>query len=94
MDKAASILDTAYATIMPRLPLNFNIREGYGLLELGLELKLAGRKDMLNFIRALPMTAQELLDEYFESDVSKQRLHPSASTASPSGRWAQAQATP
>ncbi len=71
MDKAASILDTAYATIMPRLPLNFNIREGYGLLELGLELKLAGRKDMLNFIRALPMTAQELLDEYFESDVVK-----------------------
>jgi len=71
MDKAASILDTAYATIMPRLPLNFNIREGYGLMELGLELKLAGRKDMLNFIRALPMTAQELLDEYFESDVVK-----------------------
>jgi phytoene dehydrogenase-like protein len=71
MDKAASILDTAYATIMPRLPMNFNIREGYGLLELGLELKLAGRKDMLNFIRALPMTAQELLDEYFESDVVK-----------------------
>jgi len=71
MDKAASILDTAYATIMPRLPLNFNIREGYGLLELGLELKLAGRKDMLNFIRALPMTAQELLDEYFKSDIVK-----------------------
>ena len=71
MDKAASILDTAYATIMPRLPMNFNIREGYGLLELGLELKLAGRKDMLNFIRALPMTAQELVEEYFESEVVK-----------------------
>ncbi|MBE0682902.1 MAG: NAD(P)/FAD-dependent oxidoreductase [Anaerolineales bacterium] len=71
MDKAAEILDAAYATIMPRLPMNFGIREGYGLLELGLELKLAGRKDMLNFIRALPMTAQELLDEYFESDVVK-----------------------
>ena len=71
MDKAANILDIAYSTIMPRLPKNFNIREGYGLLELGLELRLAGRKDMLNFIRALPMTAQELLDEYFESDVVK-----------------------
>lgn len=71
MDKAANILDTAYVTIMPRLPMNFNIREGYGLLELGLELKLAGRRDMLNFIRAMPMTAQELLDEYFESDVVK-----------------------
>ncbi len=71
MDKAAGILDFAYATIMPRLPKNFNIREGYDLLELGLELRLAGREDMLNFIRALPMTAQELVEEYFESEVVK-----------------------
>lgn len=71
MDKAASILDAAYATIMPRLPKNMNLSEGYGLLELGLELRLAGRKDMLNFIRALPMTAQELVEEYFESDIVK-----------------------
>lgn len=69
MDKAASILDAAYATIMPRLPKNLNLREGYGLLELGLELRLAGRKDMLNFIRALPMSAQELVEEYFESEI-------------------------
>ena len=26
---------------------------------------------MLNFIRALPMTAQELLEEYFESEIVK-----------------------
>jgi len=71
MNKAAGILDTAYATIMPRLPKDFGIREGYGLLELGLELRLAGHKDMLNFIRALPMTAQELVEEYFESEVIK-----------------------
>ncbi|MCQ3939206.1 MAG: hypothetical protein DPW18_19485 [Chloroflexi bacterium] len=71
MNKAAQILDTTYATIMPRLPMNFGIREGYGLLELGLELRLAGRKDMLNFIRALPMTAQELVEEYFESEIVK-----------------------
>jgi phytoene dehydrogenase-like protein len=71
MNRAAQILDVTYATIMPRLPMNFGIKEGYGLLEWGLELKLAGRKDMLNFIRALPMTAQELVEEYFESDVVK-----------------------
>ena len=69
MDKAASILDVAYATIMPRLPKNMSLRDGYGLLELGLELRLAGRKDMLNFIRALPMSAQELVEEYFESEI-------------------------
>ena len=71
MNKAAYILDVAYSTIMPRLPKNFSLSEGYGLLELGLELRLAGRKDMLNFIRALPMTAQELVEEYFESEVVK-----------------------
>ncbi|MFN8385964.1 MAG: hypothetical protein U0V48_04785 [Anaerolineales bacterium] len=74
MDKAASILDAAYATIMPRLPKNMSLRDGYGLLELGLELRLAGRKDMLNFIRALPMSAQELVEEYFRSKSSKRRL--------------------
>jgi phytoene dehydrogenase-like protein len=56
---------------MPRLPMNFGIREGFGLLELGLELRLAGRKDMINFIRALPMSAQELVEEYFESEIVK-----------------------
>jgi phytoene dehydrogenase-like protein len=71
MDKAAYILDTAYSTIMPRLPKNLSLRDGYGLLELGLELRLAGRKDMINFIRALPMTAQELVEEYFESEIVK-----------------------
>jgi phytoene dehydrogenase-like protein len=71
MDKAAEILDAAYATIMPRLPKNMSLRDGYGLLELGLELRLAGRKDMINFIRALPMTAQELVEEYFESEIVK-----------------------
>jgi phytoene dehydrogenase-like protein len=40
-------------------------------MELGLNLRLAGRKDMLNIIRALPMTAQELLEEYFESEAVK-----------------------
>lgn len=68
MNKAADILDVAYDTLMPRLPKDFSLREGYGLLELGLELRLAGRKDMLNFIRALPMTALELTEEYFESE--------------------------
>ncbi|HZM21420.1 MAG TPA: FAD-dependent oxidoreductase, partial [Anaerolineales bacterium] len=71
MNKAAEILDAAYSTIMPRLPKNLSASEGYTLLELGLELRLAGRKDMLNFIRALPMNAHELTEEYFESEQLK-----------------------
>lgn len=71
MNLSARILEKAYSTIMPRLPLSFNAREGFGLMNLGLKLRLAGRKDMLNFIRALPMTAQELVEEYFESEAVK-----------------------
>jgi len=71
MNKCTNILETAYSTIMPCLPMNFGVKEGFGLMELGLELRLAGRKGMLNFIRALPMTAQELVEEYFESEVVK-----------------------
>ena len=71
MNTAANLLDIAYSTLMPRLPKNMSLNESYGLLELGLDLRLAGRKDMLNFIRALPMTAQELVEEYFESEAVK-----------------------
>ena len=71
MNISAKILGKAYATIMPRLPMNFGVKEGFGLMQMGLNLRLAGRKDMLNFIRALPMTAQELVEEYFESEVVK-----------------------
>ena len=74
MNKSAKILEKAYSTIMPRLPLNFDRSEGFGLLELGLELRMAGRKDMLNFIRALPMTVQELVEEHFESEPLKAAL--------------------
>src|SRR5690349_6299011 len=41
MNKAAQILDAAYSTIMPRLPTNMSWSEGYGLMELGLDLRLA-----------------------------------------------------
>jgi phytoene dehydrogenase-like protein len=71
MNRSAKILEKAYSTIMPRLPMNINVKEGFGLMDLGLNLRLTGRRDMLNFIRALPMTAQELVEEYFESEVVK-----------------------
>jgi phytoene dehydrogenase-like protein len=74
MDKSAKILEKAYSTIMPRLPMSFSAKDSFGLVHLGLKLRLAGRKDMLNFIRALPMTAQELAEEYFESEVVKAAL--------------------
>ena len=74
MNAAARFLDKAYATIMPRLPRDFSLREGLGLTELGLQLRLMGRRDMLQVIRMLPMTAVELLEEWFESEQLKAAL--------------------
>ena len=56
---------------MPRLPKGLSASEGYGLLEMGLDLRLMGRKDMINLIRLLPMTAIEFVEEWFESEQLK-----------------------
>ncbi|MFH1183830.1 MAG: NAD(P)/FAD-dependent oxidoreductase [Chloroflexota bacterium] len=74
MHRAAALLDEAYATIMPRLAKNISLQEGMGLAELGIDLRLMGRKDMLNVIRMLPMTAVEFLEEWFESQELKAAL--------------------
>jgi phytoene dehydrogenase-like protein len=71
MDRAAAFLDLVYATRMPRLPRNIGLEAGYGLAELGLDLRLTGRKDMLSIIRMLPMTATEFVEEWFESEQLK-----------------------
>ncbi|HLA06541.1 MAG TPA: NAD(P)/FAD-dependent oxidoreductase [Anaerolineales bacterium] len=71
MDKASRFIHLANETIMPRLPKNFSLAEGYGLAELGLDLRLMGGKDMMRIIRGIPMTAEEFVDEWFESDIVK-----------------------
>ncbi|HSR20400.1 MAG TPA: NAD(P)/FAD-dependent oxidoreductase [Anaerolineales bacterium] len=74
MQRAARFLDEIDATIMPRLPKGMSVREGLGLAGLGLDLRRMGRRDMLRFIRMLPMTAVELLEEWFESGPLKAAL--------------------
>jgi phytoene dehydrogenase-like protein len=74
MNQWSKFLDAAYATIMPRVPRGMSLEEGLGLIDLGLDLRLMGRREMLNLIRMLPMTAAEFLDEWFESDVLKGAL--------------------
>ncbi|MEW6085524.1 MAG: NAD(P)/FAD-dependent oxidoreductase [Chloroflexota bacterium] len=71
MEKASRFIHLANETVMPRLPKNFSLAEGYGLAELGLDLRLMGGKDMMRIIRGIPMTAEEFVDEWFESDVVK-----------------------
>jgi phytoene dehydrogenase-like protein len=71
MKQVAIFIGAANETIMPRLPKNFSLTEGLGLAELGLDLRLMGGVDMMRFIRGIPMTAEEFVDEWFESDVVK-----------------------
>lgn len=71
MSKATDFFDAAYRTPMPRLPKPDSLSEGLPLAQLGLKLRSMGRKDMLNIIRALPMTAVEFVEEWFESEQLK-----------------------
>ncbi len=68
MSEAAAFLDLAYRTPMPRLP-HVSWSEGLPLAKLGLQLRRLGPRDMFRVIRALPMSALELTEEWFESDV-------------------------
>jgi phytoene dehydrogenase-like protein len=67
MTRAAAFLDDAYRTPMPRLK-NVKLSDGMPFAKLGLKLRRLGPKDMFGVIRALPMSALELTEEWFESD--------------------------
>lgn len=71
MKQVTRFINTAYATIMPRLPAGFNASEGIGLAKLGLDLRMMGGNDMMRIVRGMPMTAEEFVDEWFESEVVK-----------------------
>jgi phytoene dehydrogenase-like protein len=68
MEQAGRFLEKSYRTLIPSLPVP-PLGGALDLARLGLDLRLRGRRDMLNIIRALAMSANELLEEYFESQV-------------------------
>ena len=71
MRKVTKFIHSANSKIMPRLPMGFNFSEGMDLAKLGIDLRMLGGKDMMRIIRGIPMTAEEFVDEWFESDVVK-----------------------
>jgi len=71
MKKVTKFMHSANSKIMPRLPLGFNFSEGMDLAKLGIDIRMMGGKDMMRIIRGIPMTAEEFVDEWFESDVIK-----------------------
>jgi phytoene dehydrogenase-like protein len=68
MDAAAGFLDAAYRTPMPRLPTP-GLRQGLPLAQLAWKLRRLGRRDMFRVLRAVTMSALELTEEWFESEV-------------------------
>lgn len=71
MDKATTFMHSANSKIMPRLPTGFSFSEGMDLAKLGAGMRMLGGKDMMRIVRGMPMTADEFVDEWFESDVVK-----------------------
>lgn len=73
MSEATRFLDLAYRTPMPRLP-HVSFNEAAPLARLALKLRSLGPRDMFRIIRALPMSALELGEEWFESDAVRAAL--------------------
>src|SRR5258706_15481236 len=71
MKKVTKFMHSANSKIMPRLPMGFNVSEGMDLAKLGIDLRMFGGPDMMRIIRGIPMTADEFVDEWFESDMVK-----------------------
>ncbi len=68
--KAAAFLESIYDNPPPD-PLSNSRGDLWQLFRLGRRLRGLGKRDMLEVLRILPMTAKELLDEWFETDVLK-----------------------
>ena len=66
MNEATGFLDAAYRTPMPRLP-HVSFSEGMPLAQIGAEAAPPGLAQHVQVIRALPMSALELTEEWFES---------------------------
>ena len=73
LSKVAGFLNEVYSSPFPRVP-KVDSSEASTLAQLGLKLRGLGKKDMIEALRLLPMSAVELLDEWFESDALKGAL--------------------
>jgi phytoene dehydrogenase-like protein len=71
MNSAASFIDAAYRTPMPRIDRSEVLAHGLPLASLLLKLRRLGRKDMFRVIRSLSMSAQEFTDDWFEAEPLK-----------------------
>ncbi|MEX2177515.1 MAG: NAD(P)/FAD-dependent oxidoreductase [Gemmatimonadaceae bacterium] len=70
MHQFAGILETLYQLPAPDIATS-SLREILPLLGVGRKLRALGRSDMIEFLRIMPMSIQDLVDDTFESELLK-----------------------
>ena len=73
MGRAGRALGVLYGTLPPRIA-GADRGDLWELLRLGLKMNRVGRRDALELMRLIPMTVEELLYEWFESEALKGAL--------------------
>ncbi len=73
MSRASRALGVLYGTLPPRLA-GAGRGDLWELLRLGAKMNRLGRRDALELMRLIPMTVEELLHEWFESEALKGTL--------------------
>lgn len=75
MATLAGFLETLYTQEPPRIMGRESgqnqIGDLFNLMAVGLRLRRLGKIDMVELLRTLPMSVQDLLDDWFESDILK-----------------------
>lgn len=68
--KLAGFLEALYQTPAPDVGVT-SLKDLLPLLKLGKQYRDLGKEDMIEFLRALPLSVWDLLDEWFENDALK-----------------------
>jgi phytoene dehydrogenase-like protein len=70
LNKFTTILGELYQLIPPDIDA-MSLREAFPMFGVGRKLRALGRDDMTEFLRVMPMSVQDLLDDTFETDLLK-----------------------
>jgi phytoene dehydrogenase-like protein len=84
MGRLAGFVEAVHLTTIPKIS-SRNPADLLTLLGLGARLKRLGHKDMVEMLRALPMSVFELLNDWFESEALKGALGASGITGTMEG---------
>lgn len=84
LQRMAGVLQKSYS-LAPPAPKDLPLADLVPWLRSALQVKRLGKRDMMTFLRALPMPAEEFLDEWFETPLLKGLLGSSAVLGSMQG---------